>query len=364
MIQPLHGIRVVDLSQNLAGPYCTMILADLGADVLKVEPPAGDPARAWGPPFAAGVSPLFLCANRNKQLQVLDLKSEGGRAELEGMVARADVLVHAFRAGVAERLGLASASLRERHPRLVICSLSAYGADGPLAHLPGFDPLMQAHAGIMSVTGQSGTPVRVGTSLVDMGAGMWCAIGVLAALAERSRTGQGCTVETSLFEAALAWNAYHITGYLASGQVPGPHGTAFPSICPYEAFATQDGQLMIAAANDRLFGMLCDVLGLSALAEDERFRTNPDRVRNRTELVQMVTEATSSRPTEELRSVLERAGVPSAPVLSIDQVVRERQTEAVGMLRQVSDDSAGGYWDVALPLRWDGERPPLRRGAP
>jgi crotonobetainyl-CoA:carnitine CoA-transferase CaiB-like acyl-CoA transferase len=220
---------------------------------------------------------------------------------------------------------------------------------------------MQAHAGIMSVTGQPHAPVRVGTSLVDMGAGMWCAIGVLAALAQRAKTGEGCVVETSLFETALAWNAYHITGYLASGEVPRPHGTAFPSICPYDAFPTSDGTLMIAAANDGLFARLCDALDRPLLAEDERFRSNPERVRNRGELVAIIGAATRLCSTAELRGRLERAGVPNAPVLSIDQVVREPQTEAVGMLREVGGEGEGGYWDVALPLRWDGVRPPVRR---
>ena len=356
-MQPLRDISVVDLSQNLAGPYCTQTLGDLGASVVKIEPPAGDPARAWGPPFQDGDSTLFLAANRHKTSLTLDLKSEADRETLRDLVSRADVFVQSFRAGVIERLGFDEPTLRATYPRLVYCTISAYGAAGPLRDQPGYDPLMQAHAGLISVTGHPGQPARIGTSIVDMGTGMWAAIGILAALRERDRTGVGAHVSTALFDTAIAWNAYHIMGYLASGNVPGPVGTAFPLIAPYDAFPTSDGRLMIAAANDGLFARLCDALDLVALKNDERLRSNPERVAHRSIVNDAVAAATSTRTTAELESLLRAAGVPCAPVLNVQQVTEDGQTKASGMLQSEGTSHA----TVVSPLMFDGTRLPAGR---
>jgi formyl-CoA transferase/CoA:oxalate CoA-transferase len=347
---------VIDLSQNLAGPCCTQILADLGASVIKVEPPGGDPARAWGPPFCGPDSTLFLSANRNKRSIVLDLKQEWGREVLERLVARADVFVQSLRAGAIERLGFGPDAVRAAHPRLVYCSVTAYGARGPLRDLPGYDPLLQARGGLMSVTGIPGQPVRVGTSVVDMGTGMWAALGILAALRERDRTGTGAHVVASLFDTTLAWTAYHLMGWFAQGVVPEPRGASFPSIAPYGSFPARDGALMIAAANDALFVRLCSALGLDALAQDARFRTNPDRVAHRVALESRIAEATAQldRSTLELR--LREAGVPCAPIQRIDEVAADPHTAATGMIA-LAGQGPPGYRAIGLPLEWDGVRP-------
>ena len=356
-MQPLRDIKVIDLSQNLAGPYCTQILADLGATVIKVEPPAGDPARAWGPPFWNGDSPLFLSANRNKTGITLDLREDGDRAALEEQVATADVFVQAFRSGVSERLGVGVDTMRAKHPRLIYCSISAYGAEGPLKEAAGFDPLMQAHAGLMSVTGHEGHPARAGTSIVDMGTGLWAAIGIMAALREREASGEGAHVAAALFETALAWNAYHIMGYIASGVVPHPAGTSFPLIAPYDAFPTRDGKLMIAAANDGLFEKLCNALELHALLADDALRSNPGRVAARSHVNAVVSNATREFTTGELEQKLRTAGVPCAPLLNIAQVLEEPQTIASGMIQKIGMEGAPDYTAVAMPLTFDGERP-------
>jgi crotonobetainyl-CoA:carnitine CoA-transferase CaiB-like acyl-CoA transferase len=368
-MQPLRDIVVIDLSQNLAGPYCTQVLGDLGATVIKVEPPTGDPARAWGPPFWRGDGMLFLSTNRNKEGITLDLRTDEGRAVLDEYVAKSDVFIQAFRPGVIESFGFSADALRVKHPRLIYCSITAYGTDGPLKDLPGYDPLMQAHAGLMSVTGHPGQPARIGTSVVDMGTGMWAAIGILAALRERDVTGVGSHVGAALYDTALAWNAYHILGYIASGVVPSPVGTSFPLIVPYDAFPTSDGRLMIAAANDGLFTKLCDVLQLDELRADPRARTNPDRVAARAFVNDAVSAKTVLYATSELIAKLRAAGVPCAPVQDVAQVVADPQTIATGMLQHIGMEGAPDYTAVAMPLKFDGVRPaadgvpPQRRGS-
>lgn len=331
--------------------------------MIKVEPPGGDPARAWGPPFCGADSTLFLSANRNKRSIVLDLKHARGREVLGRLLARADVFVQSFRAGVIDRLGFGADAVCAAHPALVYCSVTAYGARGPLRDLPGYDPLLQARGGLMSVTGSPGQPVRVGTSVVDMGTGMWAALGILAALRERDRTGAGGHVVASLFDTTLAWSAYHLMGWFAQGVVPEPLGTSFPSISPYGAFPARDGALMIAAANDGLFHRLCAALGLDALARDARFRTNPDRVAHREPLESRIAEATAPLERSALELRLREAGVPCAPIQRIDEVARDPQTAATGMVA-TSAQAPHGYRGIALPLEWDGVRPPAGPAAP
>jgi crotonobetainyl-CoA:carnitine CoA-transferase CaiB-like acyl-CoA transferase len=352
-MQTLEHITVVDLSQNLAGPYCTQILGDLGARILKIEPPSGDPARAWGPPFVDGSSTIFLSANRNKEFVTLDLKQERDRCRLDAFIDQADVFVQALRPGAIDRLGYAAETLLGRNPRLIYCTINAYGDGGPLRDQAGYDPLMQAHAGIMSVTGHGNEPARAGTSIVDMGTGMWAAIGILAALRERDATGKGTHITASLYDTALAWSAYHMMGYIASGVVPGPSGTGFPLIAPYDAFPTCDGRLMIAAANDNLFDKLCDALELSELRADTALRTNPQRVAARDRVNAAISDVTLRMTTAVLEEKLRTAGVPCAPVLNMSEVVAHPQTVASGMLQMTPD----GYTAVAMPLKFDGTRP-------
>lgn len=364
----LDGIVVADLSENLAGPYCGQVLGDLGAQVVKVERPgSGDPARAWGPPFWGEAATIFLSANRGKRSICLDLKTSEGTAALEALLSRSDILLQSFRTGVIEALGFGYEDVARRHPRLVYVSVAAYGARGPLAQLPGYDPLMQAHAGLLSVTGHPGHPARVGTSLVDMGTGLWAAVHVLAALRERERSGRGTHVVASLYETGLAWSAYHLMGFLATGEVPGPSGTGFPLIAPYGAFPSSDGRLMIAAANDGLFRRLCDALELRELPADARFIGNPMRVRHRRELEERVGEATARYPTGALLERLRSAGVPCAPILAMDGVAREEQTRASGMLQPTPSREASDLITLGPPVLRGGERagpgrPPPRAG--
>jgi len=363
-LRPLAGARVVDVTSSLAGPTATQLLAALGADVVKVEPLSGDHARAWGPPFLEGESAMFLASNAGKRSLAVDLGNERGREIVLRLADRADVFLQSLRPGAAERRGLDAAALRARNPRLVHCSIGAFGAHGPLSEQPGYDPLIQAASGIMSVTGESGgPPVRVGVSLVDIGTGVWAALGVLAALFERERTGTGRTLELSLYETALSLLAYQLVGYLGTAFVPGREGSAFPQIAPYQSFPTRDGELMIVAANDKLFGALCVVLGLPELAGDPRFRTNPDRVANRVELVALLEARTRERESAELLAALVAAGVPVSPVHDVGEAARQPQTEALGILQ-----SLGDLVTVAAPLSADGERvlhrlPPPALGA-
>jgi len=363
-LKALDGIRVIDVTQNLAGPFCTQTLGDLGADVIKIEPPGGDPSRAWGPPFLDEQSTIFLSANRNKRSLTLDLRQPEARLIVRRLAAGADVFVQSLRPGADARMGMGPEGLRELNPRLVCCSITAYGSRGPLADLPGYDPLMQAHGGLMSVTGRPGDPVRVGVSLVDVGTGIWAALAILAALRERDRTGRGSHVTASLFETALVWSAYHLMGYRATGTSPAAMGTAFPLIAPYGAFPTADGTLMIAAANDWLFLRLCGVLGLEEPTRDERFRDNPSRVANREALETAIGRATRSRPTRELEEALRRSGVPCAPILDMAGVAAEPQTEACGVLDRTPHPRVADYASVGLPLEWDGERPRTQRMPP
>jgi formyl-CoA transferase/CoA:oxalate CoA-transferase len=363
-LRPLAGARVVDVTSSLAGPTATQLLAALGADVVKVEPLSGDHARAWGPPFLEGESAMFLASNAGKRSLAVDLGNERGREIVLRLADRADVFLQSLRPGAAERRGLDAAALRARNPRLVHCSIGAFGAHGPLSEQPGYDPLIQAASGIMSVTGESGgPPVRVGVSLVDIGTGVWAALGVLAALFERERTGTGRTLELSLYETALSLLAYQLVGYLGTAFVPGREGSAFPQIAPYQSFPARDGELMIVAANDKLFGALCVVLGLPELAGDPRFRTNPDRVANRVELVALLEARTRERESAELLAALVAAGVPASPVHDVGEAARQPQTEALGILQ-----SLGDLVTVAAPLSADGERvlhrlPPPALGA-
>jgi crotonobetainyl-CoA:carnitine CoA-transferase CaiB-like acyl-CoA transferase len=365
MNRALDGIHVVDLSQNLAGPFCTQVLADLGADVVKIEPPDGDAARAWGPPFWEGQSTLFLAGNRGKRSVVLDLKTPPGRDALARLIARADVFVAAFRAGVAERLGFGAEHVCRTHPRLVYLSITAYGSEGPLREQPGYDPLMQAYAGIMSMTGHPGTPpARVGTSVVDLGTGTWAALAVLGALLERERTGRGAHLVASLLDTALSLASYKITGYVAGGVIPGPMGSGFGSIAPYEAFATRDGHVMIAAANDRIFQRLCEALELADAADDPRFRTNPDRVQNREVLIPLIRERTKAFDSVGLLSLLKAHAVPSSPIQDMSQVITDPQVAASDMIRTPEHPKIEGYRDLAFPVRLDGVRPSHARPPP
>jgi crotonobetainyl-CoA:carnitine CoA-transferase CaiB-like acyl-CoA transferase len=349
---------VVDLTSSLAGPTATQLLAALGADVVKVEPLAGDHARTWGPPFLEGEGAMFLASNAGKRSLAVDLGQEPGREIVLRLADRADVFVQSLRPGAVERHGLGAAELRSRNPRLVYCSIGAFGSRGPLSGQPGYDPLLQAASGIMSVTGEDGRPpVRVGVSLIDLGTGVWAALGVLASLYERESTGTGRVLDVSLYETALSQLSYQLVGYLGTGVVPGREGSAFSQIAPYQVFPTRDGELMIVAGNDKLFAALCTVLGVPELTGDARFLTNPDRVANRPELLTLLEQRTRERESPELLEALVAAGVPASPVHDVGEAARHPQTEALGILQSLDD-----LVTVAAPLSADGER--VRHAAP
>jgi formyl-CoA transferase/CoA:oxalate CoA-transferase len=357
---PLGGLRVLELAQNLAGPYCAQILGNLGADVIKVERPGGDAARAWGPPFVDGSGSIFAAANRGKRSIELDLADESDRRVLRKLIARTDMLIEAFRPGTFAEMGFGYDSVREWNPGVIYCSVLAYGEEGPLGRLPGYDPLMQAHGGLMSITGEPGTAgARVGTSVVDMGTGMWLVIAIMAALRERDATGEGTRLTVSLYDTALAWSSYHIAGYVDTGFVPGPMGSELPMIAPYGSFGTEDGAIIIAAGNDRLFRRLCDALSLSGLPEDARFITNAARVANRSAINESITSRTTTYATDALLDLLRINGVPCAPIQDIAEVADDEQTQASGMIERGSGPTA-----IRMPIRFAGDRAPAGTAPP
>jgi crotonobetainyl-CoA:carnitine CoA-transferase CaiB-like acyl-CoA transferase len=363
---PLEGVVVADLTENVAGPFCTQVLGDMGADVVKVEhPERGDDARAWAPPWWGTESATFLALNRNKRSLAVDLKHDAGQEILRRLVTRADVVVQCLRPGAAARLGLDFDGTRALNPRIVYCSVTAFGRRGPLRDLSGYDPMMQAYAGLMSVNGHPGQePARVGTSIVDMGTGMWAALGIVAALRQRDATGRAVEVTTALFDTTLMWVCYQLMGYLGSGEVPQPQGSGTAMIAPYQAFATADGYVMIGAPSDAMWRRLTAALETPALADDPRFTDNPARVRYRSELIDALTAITRRFKTAELVERLRAAALPCAPILTLDAVAREPQTRESGMLVGAPHPRLPDYRSVALPIEWDGRRPPVRRVPP
>jgi len=353
--RPLEGLRVVEVCQNLAGPLCGKILGDLGADVVKVEPPRGDAAREWAPPRHAGVGTIFAYANTGKRGIRLDLQTPEGMEVLVRLVAKADILVESLRPGALARMGMGWEVARRLNDRLVYASVLAYGEAGPLKDLPGYEPLMQAHGGLLSYTGElGGNPVRVGTSVVDMGTGMWTALGVLAALRERDGTGRGSRVTGALFDTALMWSGYHLLGAMSDGAVAVPMGTELPMIVPYGTFPTSDGPVMICVGNDTLYQRFCAVLALDDLGADPRFQRAPGRVEHRDLINTRIREVTSTFTVAELIDLLRSAGVPAAPVKDVGELLDDEQLRASGMM---AEDGMGRPYG-ALPLRWNGERSP------
>jgi crotonobetainyl-CoA:carnitine CoA-transferase CaiB-like acyl-CoA transferase len=346
------------VTTSIAGPYCAQILAALGADVVKVErPDTGDDGRAWGPPFWNGEGTMFLSANAGKRSLALSLRDARGREALLRLAERSDVFLQSLRPGLAEELGLGPDAVHAANPRLVYCSLGAYGRTGPLSTEPGYDALMQAAGGLISITGEPGRPgVRVGSSLIDQGTGTWAALGVLAALLERERTGEGCVVDVSLYETAIGYIGYHLAGYLADGTIPTGEGTRFPMVAPYQVMATRDGELMVAGGNDRLFRAICDVLDLQELVDDPRFRANADRVRNREELVALLEERLRTQGSATWRERLTAAGVPTAAVADVRDVAESPQTAALGILQALDHPRIHGLTLTALPVSFDRER--------
>ncbi len=362
---PLAGVRILDLSRILAGPYATMMLADLGAEVIKIEPPGGDDTRTWGPPFGGGEAAYFLAVNRGKKSVVLNLKTEAGKASLSRLIGESDALVENFRPGTLARLGFAPEDVQRRHPRLVWCSVSAYGQYGPLSSKPGYDAVMQGEAGWMGLTGPpEGPPTKLGASLADICAGMMASSGILAALFARERDGRGRRVDVALFDSVVATLCYQAQGYLLTGEEPVRSGNNHPSLTPYESFEAADGHVIVAVGNDALWKRFCAV----AAPELDRpeFERNPDRVRHRPELRGLLEEVFRSREVAEWEQVLDEAGIPVGRVRSVAEILNSPQLRARGMVVDREHPTIGSLRLVGSPIQFDGENhtaglpPPLR----
>lgn len=362
----LTGVRVVDLTGSVAGPFATQILGDLGADVIKIERlGSGDDTRSWGPPFWNGESATFLSLNRNKRSLSVDLKSEKGLALVRELLDTADVFIQNLRPGSTARLGLSHEELAATNPRIIVCDISGFGPRGAMKDDVAYDPLLQGFGGLMSLTGeQGGPPVRIPASILDQGTALWSVIGILAALRERERTGRGALVQTSLLGTALQWLPAQITGYLADGTVPVRLGSGTVGIAPYQAFRTADGHLVIAAGNDRLYARLCEVLGRPELIDDERFIDNPTRVQNRRELIEELEASTTTFTSADLAARLSEVSVPVGVIHTLDQVVAHEQVAALGLIRAHEHPRIADYRSIASAVEIDGELPAVRHLPP
>lgn len=366
----LQGLRVLDLSRVLAGPLCTQYLGDMGADVIKVETPGeGDDTRSW-PEFKVApdgqrASGPFLSANRNKRSMALDLKSEEGRLIIARLARSVDVVVESFAPGVAARLGVDAATLRALNPRLIHCSISGFGTEGPMRHGKGYDLILQAFSGMLSITGEAGSPpMRSPFSPVDQGTGLHALIGILGAIIRRDRTGEGCSVEASLFDTSAAFLAYFLQNYWNAEQEPVKAGVGHASLCPYGVFETADRPLIVGIANDSLWRKFCSLCGLESAADDPAYATNNMRVRNRVETEALVTQALRQQGRAHWLALLDDAGVPCTAVHSLGEMAAHPHTAASGMVMDYEHPHFGALKGVAQPLRFDGARPPQRRAPP
>lgn len=362
---PLEGIRVLDFSKVLAGPQCAQYLGELGADVIKVEPiGSGDDTRHW-PPFDDGTGAVFLSANRNKRSLALDLKSAEGRAICHRLAARADVVIESFGPGVAARLGVDHATLSALNPRLVHCGISGYGTVGPMREGKGYDVILQAFSGMISITGEpDGAPVRSPFSPVDQGTGLHAVIGIMGGLMQRDRTGMGCRVEASLFDTSVAFLAYFLQSFWTRGTEPVRAGSGHESLCPYQVFDTRDRPLILGVANDTLWVAFCRVAGVPELASRAGFRTNAERVARRAETVAIVADLMRAHGRDEWLALLDEAGIPCSPVHSLGELSEHPHTRASGMVFDYRTPEGRPLRAVSMPLRVDGERPAPQRPVP
>jgi len=350
---PLHGVRIIDLSRVLAGPFATMLMGDLGADIIKIEAPVGDDTRRWGPPWIAGESAYYTCTNRNKRGIVLDFRLEAAREALKRLVRGADVVIENFRVGTMEKWGLGYEDvLRELNPRLVYCSITGYGRSGPAAHLPGYDPIIEAVGGFMAINGEEGgRPLKVGVAVIDELTGCQAAFAITAALLHRDRTGEGQRVDLSLFESGLSALANQASAFLMGGEVHPRLGNAHPHIVPTDSYETRTGPLMVCVGNDRQFQRLCELLGAPEVAFDERFVNNRQRVAHRRELGEVLAALFAPVDAAAFSERCNEAGVPVAPVLEIDQVFEHPQVEARDMLIEIDHPTVGAMKQVGFPIK-------------
>lgn len=349
----LSDITIIDLTRILSGPFCTMYFADMGANVIKVEPPGGDDTRTWGPPFIEGESAYFLSINRNKRSIVLDLKSDQGKSVLRRLIAKADVVVENFRPGTLERLGFGFEELKRINPRIILASISGFGQTGRYRDEPGYDVIAQGMGGLMSVTGEpDGPPVKPGFSLADVGAGMWAIIGILTALHHRDRTGEPQWVDASLLETMISMQTYIAGNFFASGKNPRPLGSAHPNICPYQAFPASDGYFNLAVGNDKMWRQCCEAIGEPQWAEDERFRTNPDRVVNRDVLIPMLEQKFRQRTVREWVDLFRSIRIPCGPIYRLSELYDDPYVIEREMVKTVEHPTAGTVKTVGVPVKF------------
>ncbi len=366
---PLKDVRVLDLSKVLAGPLCAQYLGDMGAEVIKIETSgAGDETRGW-PPFREAanerVGSVFLSANRNKRSLTVDLQSTAGREVIQRLVQRADVVITSFGPGVAEKLGVHAAALRQLNPRLICCEISGFGSVGPMKDGKGYDVILQSFTGMLAITGEPGGPsVRSPFSPVDQATGLHAMSGILAALYQREKTGQGCTVEASLFDSATGFLGYFLQSYWERGTEPEKPGSGHESLCPYQVFNTADKPLILGVANDTLWRKFCQLADLMDVVDDDRFRTNADRVRHRAETVALVAAKMALRTRDEWLPALDAAGIPSSPLHTLGELSDHPHTRESGMKFDYDHPQLGRLQGIAQPLRFDGERTALRRAPP
>ncbi len=353
MKRPLEGIRVLDLTRALAGPYCTMMLGDMGAEVIKVESPdGGDDSRSWAPPFIGKESAYFLSCNRNKKSITLNLRSDAAKRILTELIKVSDVVIENFRPGVMKKMGFPYETLKAINPKVIFCSITGFGTKGPEAKKPGFDLIAQGMSGFMSFTGQvGGEPLKVGVAIADINSGMFAAYGIVTALYNREKTGEGQMVETSLFETMVAQLTFQAGRFFATGIPPKPEGNRHPLIAPYESFRCKDGYINIAAGNDNLYAQTCQAMGLPELVKDPRFLNNGIRVKNREALLSLLEEKTKTFPVNELRKKLDEVGVPNGPIWSLDQTLTSEQAYALDMVKEVEHPTCGKIKVTGIPVK-------------
>ncbi len=350
---PLHDLLVVDLTRALAGPYCTLMLGDMGARVIKVETPAGgDDTRGWGPPFLGGESTYYMSVNRNKESLTLNLKDERGQEILHKLLARADVLVENFRPGIMDRLGFGFYATHERYPRLIYCSISGFGQDGPYRDRTAYDLILQGMGGLMGMTGEEdGAPVKVGVAITDICAGMFAAFAILGALRVRDRTGQGQWIDAAMLDCQVAWLTYQAGAYFATGEDPQRLGSAHPSIVPYQAFRTADGHINIAVGSEAIWERFCAALGRADLAADPRFRTNPDRVASQEVLLPVLEAIFTARPTAHWQDLFDNAAVPNGPIYRLSELFADPQVVHRGLVVDMEHSGIGRIKQTGVPVR-------------
>ena len=353
MARALEGIKVLDLSRALAGPYCTMMLADMGAEVIKLEMPGrGDDSRSWGPPFVEGESAYFMSVNRNKKSLTLNMKSERSTEIVHKLIKQSDVLVENFRPGAMERLDLGYQRVKEMNSRIIYASISGFGQDGPYRMLPGFDQVLQGMGGLMSITGEpGGPPIKVGVAIADISGGMFAAYGIVVALYNREKTGKGQMIDVSLLDSQVAWLTYRAGAYLTSGEIPQPVGSGHPVIVPYQAFKAQDVYVNIAVGNDQLWERFCKAVGLEKVMEDPKFASNAKRVENREEIVKIISNLVATKKGEEWLKILTDAGIPCGPIYTVDKIFADQQVLHRQMLKELDHPKAGKVKVTGIPVK-------------